>query len=93
MLAGNEVLCAGTISIKDGVLKGVSNLSGHYAPDTAALTTMLREWQNADAVPLDRVVVLDKALGITTFGKKFMAGDYKDLTDDRLMGWARGARI
>ena len=84
-LAGNEVLCAGTISIKKGLLRGASNLSGHYQPNTAALTAMLTEWQRNDDVNVDPIVVVDMSLNIITLGKQYMAGGHGDRREDRLV--------
>jgi hypothetical protein len=85
LLAGNEVLCAGTISIKKGALMGITNLSGHYQPDTNALTTMLRDWQQTDEVKFDTVLVIDRALGIETLGPRYLNGDHQDRSTDRLV--------
>ena len=92
LLAGNEVLCAGTLSIKKGVLLGVTNLSGHYQPDTNALTTMLREWQQNDEVDLTRVLVIDRKLNIETLGWRYMNGDYANRSNDPLVVRARLTR-
>lgn len=89
LLAGNEVLCAGTISIKKGTLFGITNLSGHYQPDTNALTTMLREWQQNDEVDFTRVLIVDRAQGIETLGWRYLNGDHTDRSKDPLVVRAR----
>jgi len=90
LLAGNEVLCAGTISIKKGVLMGITNLSGHYRPDTNALKGLLRDWQGED-VSLQSVLVLDGLLGIETMGPRYLQGDHTDRGKDRLVMRMRAA--
>jgi hypothetical protein len=88
MLAGNEVLCAGTISIKKGVLRAVSNLSGHYAPDTEALKAFITELRDVEGVSVNRAIVVDKKLGITTTGVRFMDGNARDYEKEAAIGWA-----
>jgi hypothetical protein len=78
LCAGNDVLCAGTISIKNGVLKGISNLSGHYKPGTAALRRMLTELQNQGVVLDNGVIILDMEQGIYTTADKYITQDYTD---------------
>jgi len=85
LLAGNEVLCAGTISIKKGALVGITNLSGHYMPDTNALTTMIRDWQQSDEVDLAAVLIYDLKLGIVTLAQRYLQGDHRNLAEDRLV--------
>jgi hypothetical protein len=58
--AGHDVICAGMISIKNGVLKAISNNSGHYTPDTNKLTELLR-WLESEGVDLRGVLVYDQA--------------------------------
>lgn len=41
-LAGDPVLCAGTIKIEGGIIKEVSNLSGHYKPSALHLLNVLK---------------------------------------------------
>jgi hypothetical protein len=84
LLAGNEVLCAGTISIKKGVLMGITNLSGHYRPDTIALKALLRDWQGED-VNLQSVLVMDQLVGIETMAPRYLQGDHTDRGKDRLV--------
>jgi hypothetical protein len=88
MLAGNDVLCAGTISIKKGVLRAISNLSGHYAPDTVALTALITQLRDDEGVSVSRAIVIDKKLGITTTGLRFMDGNQKDYEKEAAIGWA-----
>ena len=85
LLAGNDVLSAGTISIKKGVLAGITNLSGHYQPDTNALTTMIRDWQQSDEVDFATVLIMDLKLGIVTLGPRYLQGDHTDRSNDRLV--------
>jgi hypothetical protein len=85
LLAGNEVLSAGTISIKKGVLVGITNLSGHYQPDTSALKTMIRDWQQSDEVDLATVLIIDRKLGIETLGPRYLQGDHTDRSKERLV--------
>jgi len=84
LLAGNEVLCAGTISIKKGVLMGITNLSGHYRPDTIALKALLRDCQGED-VNLQSVLVMDQLVGIETMAPRYLQGDHTDRGKDRLV--------
>jgi len=84
LLAGNEVLCAGTISIKKGALMGITNLSGHYRPDTNALKALLRDWQGED-VNLQSVLVMDQLVGIETMAPRYLQGDHTDRGKDRLV--------
>jgi hypothetical protein len=58
LLAGKDVLCAGTISIKNGKLRGITNMSGHYKPDTNALHQILTALKN-EGTRLEDVFVLD----------------------------------
>lgn len=58
LCAGNEVLCAGTMSIKQGKLRVVTNGSGHYQPTTAHLLQALDMLQQS-GVDLMGVVVCD----------------------------------
>jgi len=92
LLAGNEVLCAGTLSIKKGTLFGITNLSGHYQPDTNALTTMLRDWQQNDEVDFTRVLIIDRALGMETLGWRYLNGDHTDRSKDPMVVRARVTR-
>jgi len=92
LLAGREVLCAGTISIKKGVLMGITNLSGHYMPDSNALTTMLADWRDNDGVEFTRALVIDRALGIETLGWRYVGGDRTDRSNEPLVMRARLAR-
>jgi hypothetical protein len=78
LLAGKEVVCAGTISIKKGRLRAISNQSGHYKPGTHALTQMVRELQN-EGVDLRNVVVSDMALQQYTAGEFYLQGQYGKL--------------
>jgi hypothetical protein len=75
MLSGNDVLCAGTISIKSGKLRGISNQSGHYRPDTAALTAMVA-FLKQEGVTVRAAVVVDMATNTVTEGEMFLAGRY-----------------
>jgi hypothetical protein len=40
-IAGGETQCAGTMEIEDGVVRALSNLSGHYKPHVEFLTNAL----------------------------------------------------
>ena len=51
---------------------------GHYQPDTAALTLLIRELQQTDGVPMDDVVVIDQAKGITPSAVRYLNADYTD---------------
>ena len=77
--AGKDVLCAGTISIKGGQLRGISNLSGHYLPDTKQLTDLLKKLVD-DGILIDGVLVLDRspqrAGNSYTEGIRYLAGRY-----------------
>jgi len=84
MLAGKDVLCAGTISIKNGRLFGISNLSGHYQPDSTALQTLLKEWQDGDGVDMSNVAIIDMAAGVNSIGNLYMKGDRRDYAQHKL---------
>lgn len=75
--AGKDVICAGTISIKGGRLRGISNKSGHYQPNTAQLTLLLRKLVE-DGIAMDQVLVLDMSLpqGNYTQGVRYLLGRY-----------------
>jgi hypothetical protein len=72
-LAGKEVVCAGTLACKDGHLLKITNLSGHYRPDAAALRRALimigAEGVNLNDVAVDgfACVVGDGYARATTF--------------------------
>ena len=73
LCAGREVFCAGTISIKNGQLRGITNNSGHYRPDTDSLTRFLTKLQNEDGVNLQNVIVADQSQTLnTTTGAAFL---------------------
>jgi hypothetical protein len=82
LCAGKPVLCAGTISIKNGVLKAISNQSGHYAPDANALKHFLRFLQDRQQVDLTSVVVNDLQYGITTTAARFLNNNHADMKND-----------
>ncbi len=52
MFAGEDVACAGELQVERGVLRYLSNKSGHYRPDVFQLLQVLRELAAA-AIPLD----------------------------------------
>jgi hypothetical protein len=90
LLSGKDVLCAGTISIKKGKLRAISNNSGHYKPDTIALTRMVRLLQD-EGVDLRNVVVLDSSRPREeqlTEGKYYLAGKY-----GKFPPWAKAEEI
>jgi hypothetical protein len=83
LCAGHEVLCAGTISIKNGELRAISNNSGHYQPSTAQLLQVLTLLMEA-GVPMENVLVVDNAQGqLECTANPFMAGNYKPLLSMR----------
>ena len=55
-LAGGAVACAGEVEIQGGVLKTISNASGHYMPGPAYVWQALKQMQGA-GIPLDNVKV------------------------------------
>lgn len=57
-LAGMPVLCAGSIEISDGVVKGVKTDSGHYQPTYDSLMNMIRHL-SVVGVNLGAVDILD----------------------------------
>jgi hypothetical protein len=82
LCAGADVLSAGSISIKDGYLKGLSNNSGHYAPTTNQLQVYLRVFNETFGVDLMTVIVFDKAIGIFTTAARFLRNDFSDQVND-----------
>ena len=79
-LAGHDVMSAGTISIKNGTLRGVSNTSGHYKPSTQHLTNFLTMLQNEGGVAMDNsVVVIDEAAGCYTTADQYLNRNYQNL--------------
>jgi len=54
--AGKGVLCAGTIKIQNGRVVAISNGSGHYAPRTSELMTLINTL-SMHGVPMRNVVV------------------------------------
>jgi hypothetical protein len=84
LAAGDDVICAGSISIKNGRLKAISNSSGHYAPTTTELTNYL-QYLNSVGVDLTPVVVRDQLLGITTFSFRYLAQNYVEMRRDPLI--------
>jgi hypothetical protein len=73
LCAGRDVVCAGTISIKNGNLMGITNTSGHYRPDTEALSRVLRKLRDDDGVNLNNVIVADQSQNRnTTTGAAFL---------------------
>ena len=73
LCAGRDVICAGTISIKNGVLRGITNTSGHYQPNTDALTQLLRKLRDEDGVNLNTVIVADQSQSRNiTIGAEFL---------------------
>ncbi len=77
LCAGGEVLCAGTMSIKNGELRAVNNNSGHYKPDTQNLQQLLTTLKK-EGVNVDSVIVIDWAQGqLETMATLFMAGNYR----------------
>ena len=81
LCAGNEVLCAGTMSIKQGVLRMISNSSGHYAPTTAHLQQAL-QLLHQSGVSMNNVVVRDYAQNsIDVTAIDFMNSRYRPIPD------------
>jgi len=79
LCAGGEVLCAGTMSIKNGQLRGITNNSGHYKPDSNNLTQVLNILLDS-GVPMANVIVVDSAKAmLETTANPFMAGNYKPM--------------
>lgn len=52
LLAGEDVACAGELQVERGILRFLSNKSGHYRPDVFQLLQVLRELAAA-TIPLD----------------------------------------
>lgn len=57
-LAGDAVLCAGTILIENGEIRGVCNDSGHYRPDEANFVSFLQALM-MQGVNIQSVMVYD----------------------------------
>ncbi len=56
LCAGNDVLCSGTISIRNGILRGITNFSGHYQPSADQLKNSMTILRNA-GVSMNGVLV------------------------------------
>jgi len=52
LLAGADVACAGELKVERGILRHLSNKSGHYRPDVLNLVQVLAELQEG-AIPFD----------------------------------------
>ena len=75
--AGNDVICAGTIVIDDGMLVYIDNQSGHYKPDRDQLLMAIGTLHHEGGIPfiLNTVRVgLMGANGVTNYeGNSFLA--------------------
>jgi hypothetical protein len=58
-LRGNKVLCAGTLIVKDGKIKLMTNKSGHYQPKRNHLLQVLEVMQTKHRLDLNEIVVKD----------------------------------
>lgn len=56
-LAGNAVLCAGSIDIRNGVVRGIYNDSGHYMPSEDKLVAALETLRMYGVPQLDNIDV------------------------------------
>lgn len=56
LVSGQDVLCAGTIAIKEGTLKMISNNSGHYKPTRRQLHEAVKVLE-AEGVDLSQATV------------------------------------
>lgn len=62
VLSGKAVICAGELAALNGRLVYINNSSGHYKPDSEALSNCLRVLSNSN-VPLGQTNIFDKARG------------------------------
>lgn len=80
-LAGEPVLCAGTIKMKNGLIAEVCNDSGHYRPDARNFIGFLQTLQ-MHGVNIASVVVGDYSGALRAHGHQFLAAQGN---------WARAA--
>lgn len=80
-LAGEPVLCAGTIKMKNGIIAEVCNDSGHYRPDARNFIGFLQTLQ-MHGVNIASVVVGDYSGALRANGHHFLAAQGN---------WARAA--
>jgi len=59
-IAGNDILCTGCIQVKDGRLKAIDNISGHYMPSTEKLVLVIRHLESK-GVPVEKLQVFTVA--------------------------------
>jgi hypothetical protein len=71
-LAGDAVLCAGTILIENGYIRGVRNDSGHYQPDAKNLVSFLQALM-MQGVNVQTVLVYDFIGKHCANGNEFLA--------------------
>jgi hypothetical protein len=80
-LAGEPVLCAGTIKMKNGIIAEVCNDSGHYRPDARNFIGFLQTLQ-MHGVNVASVIVGDYSGALRAYGHHFLAAQGN---------WARAA--
>lgn len=79
--AGKDIICAGAIATRDGMLQRIDNASGHYKPDRQALHRALKtlEDEGLDFRKADVGVVKIEGTRITT--SKYKARQFLDNPD------------
>jgi hypothetical protein len=60
-LSGKPVLCAGEITVQNGIITHIDNLSGHYRPATQQLLDCVRVLARKYQVDLRSCVIMDQA--------------------------------
>lgn len=73
-LGGQPVMCAGTMLIENGVVRGIATDSGHYRPDKSHIVNVLQALR-MHGVDLSRVDVLDHDEIFQAKGDVFLAAN------------------
>jgi len=73
IMSGMPVSCAGSICIKNGIVTGIRNDSGHYQPTNFHLLNVLQHLSMM-GVSLQKVTVYDYAGAARAQGDEFLAG-------------------
>jgi len=73
IMSGMPVACAGSISIKNGIVNGIRNDSGHYQPTNLHMLNVLQHLSMM-GVSLNGITVYDYAGAARAQGDEFLAG-------------------
>ena len=69
---GKPVKCAGSIIVKNGIIREITVTSGHYKPRPKELLNFLEQLQNTYHVNLSHISVIDKPIGSRTNALKYL---------------------